>query len=916
MPGLKSSSHKSPSPSKKGKGKQRATASSPAAASPAKQPAPASPAPKQGKASSDQAQQPAAANEEPNELLDLAQSIAENAHLLVRGRGSDELAERARNVLKLSFDKALASESTAFPHLATLLAQLSPSAGPSTRSRSAAAAADDFGLDAEDEPFALAETPIPELTTEGMDAEMVWEQMELRGRTVDGLMEEMFGQGDEEDDGEEGFDFDDEDGEGGEELEDEDEDDEMSAGEGEDLPEAAEEEYYRRLGEGKEEGLDSEDVSFEGMEDDFPEDDDEEEEEAPAPAPKKGKAAAKKKGKAAAPAAAAEDDADADGTRALTLDNFDGEAGSKGRAARRAPVGPPSAVDDDFFSLAAFHADADAGEYEMAKRLRGEALSDDEDELDLDGLDGDGDGGIDLFAPVGGAGMGDGSDEEEEEDLDAGGVMFKDFFDAPQRRGKPPPADKKGEGKAQAKKPAAPAPAAAEEEGGDAAPASAPKKRGVRFSEAVKVKEIPHRLAGKKRAAQADEDEDEDEDAEGIERLEDLVAGSDEEEGAFDEEEDEEDGDEEMEGSEDGMDVDEEEEEEGDEEGSGEEEDDLAEDQQAIERFNADLFGDEEEEEDKNKNLSRHERRLLQLSSQIATLEQENVGPKDWATMGEAKSRDRPVNSLLEEDLEFERMGKVAPVSTEETTASLEDLIKKRILENRFDDVERRVAIDPHQFLPSRYMELQDTKSEKGLAEVYADEFRDAREREQGREVTHELDADLQKRHEDIEALFEELAGRLDALSNAHFTPKAPKAAITTVSNLPSISVESALPTTHSTTTLLAPEEVYALPTGADSALATDKADLTPAQKKALRQKTRVGRKAVAERAERILKSQEKRKGVRGEKEAAERALIGTRGVTVLGKGGVEKKDKGKKRKRGDADGMGAKMPTSVGLKL
>lgn len=163
----------------------------------------------------------------------------------------------------------------------------------------------------------------------------------------------------------------------------------------------------------------------------------------------------------------------------------------------------------------------------------------------------------------------------------------------------------------------------------------------------------------------------------------------------------------------------------------------------------------------------------MQLSSQIASLEQENVGPKEWATKGEARTKDRPLNSLLEEDLEFERMGKVAPVITEETTKTLEDLIKKRILDNQFDDVERRVAVDPNQFLPSRYMELQDTKSQKGLAEVYADEFRDARDREEGREVTHELDADLQKRHDDIEALFEDLAGRLDALSNAHFTPKA-----------------------------------------------------------------------------------------------------------------------------------------------
>lgn len=236
-------------------------------------------------------------------------------------------------------------------------------------------------------------------------------------------------------------------------------------------------------------------------------------------------------------------------------------------------------------------------------------------------------------------------------------------------------------------------------------------------------------------------------------------------------------------------------------------------------------------------------------------------------------------------------------------------------------------------------MELQDTKSQKSLAEVYEDEFRDARDREQGREVVHELDKDLQKKHDEIEALFEDLAARLDALSNARFTPKAvrynrslrpftstecrrltfvplsqPKATITTVSNLPSISVESALPTTNSTSALLAPEEVYAA-SGSSSALAIDKADLTPAQKKAQRQKAREQRKSQHEKADRILEAKQRRKGVKGEKEKAEQILLGTKGVTVIGKSGADKGKAGKKRKRGDSDGLGG-QPTSVALKL
>ncbi len=62
--------------------------------------------------------------------------------------------------------------------------------------------------------------------------------------------------------------------------------------------------------------------------------------------------------------------------------------------------------------------------------------------------------------------------------------------------------------------------------------------------------------------------------------------------------------------------------------------------------------------------------------------------------MGETKASDRPLNSLLEEDLDFEGAGKVAPVITEQVTRTLEDLIKYRIKEKAFDDPVRKL-VDP-----------------------------------------------------------------------------------------------------------------------------------------------------------------------------------------------------------------------------
>lgn len=161
------------------------------------------------------------------------------------------------------------------------------------------------------------------------------------------------------------------------------------------------------------------------------------------------------------------------------------------------------------------------------------------------------------------------------------------------------------------------------------------------------------------------------------------------------------------------------------------------------------------------------------LSAQITEMEQENIGKKDWTLSGESRSRDRPVNSLLEESLEFEHMAKSAPIITAERTLSLEDKIKARILEERFDDVEKRLPFDPKAFLPSRLLDISGKQSEVGLGELYADEYSEQRQKAEGREVVDVRDAKLDKEHKEIEQLFDIVCGKLDALSNAHFTPKA-----------------------------------------------------------------------------------------------------------------------------------------------
>jgi U3 small nucleolar RNA-associated protein MPP10 len=168
--------------------------------------------------------------------------------------------------------------------------------------------------------------------------------------------------------------------------------------------------------------------------------------------------------------------------------------------------------------------------------------------------------------------------------------------------------------------------------------------------------------------------------------------------------------------------------------------------------------------------LSTHERRLSALRQEIAALEAENVAKKDWTLMGEATTRIRPHDSLLEEDLEFDRVMKPVPVITEEVVSGLEDRIKARILEGHFDDVVRKRPMDDKPFLPSRVFELQDTKSKHSLAQIYEDEYTAA---QTGGIAGEDRDGKLAAEHEEITRIWETISSKLDALSNAHFTPKA-----------------------------------------------------------------------------------------------------------------------------------------------
>ncbi|EKM61019.1 uncharacterized protein PHACADRAFT_168381 [Phanerochaete carnosa HHB-10118-sp] len=498
-----------------------------------------------------------------------------------------------------------------------------------------------------------------------------------------------------------------------------------------------------------------------------------------------------------------------------------------------------SELDDGFFNLAAFNAETE--EAEARASSGGKLGRDDSDDEDADFDE------VDLFASV---------DDLEQEDDDQE-PLYNDFFAPPSKvaiNGKAP-ATSKAEGKA--------------------------KKVGVRFHNEVRVKSIKAKGKNMSLSQMYEFGEDDPEDEEGMSEGEDDS-----------EDEDEDEGDDYEEGI--GYDYEGENQEYGEEDediemaSQSEDEDDAT--RETIARLKDDLFADEEDEEE-DRGLSTYEKRMSAIREEIIALETENVAQKHWTLMGEATTRSRPQNALLEEDLEFERVMKSVPVITEETVQGLEERIKLRITANQFDDVVRKRPVDDKPFLPSRFFELQDTKSKQSLAEIYEDEYTAAKT---GGVTGEDRDGKLKKEHDEIEKLWEQMCSKLDALCNAHFTPKAPKAIISTVANVSTATIESALPTTQAATTMLAPEEVFA----PQQAQLKAKSELTPGEKNVLRKKHKKANKKARVTLEQTARVYSKVKGVgdvKKQKDTALKSLVKSgKGVTVIGKKSKESTSKTK----------------------
>lgn len=242
--------------------------------------------------------------------------------------------------------------------------------------------------------------------------------------------------------------------------------------------------------------------------------------------------------------------------------------------------------------------------------------------------------------------------------------------------------------------------------------------------------------------------------------------------------------------------------------------------ERAMADVRRDLFDDEvsndeassanEDGDDAGAPRSAHEKRRARIADEIRRLEAANVAKKEWVLAGEAKATERPINSLIEEDLDFERVGKPVPVVTNETSQDIEDLVKRRIIAREFDEViRRRPGVSDLPGHQKGRVELDDSKPQQSLAELYeADHLRandpnyvDAKSQK------------LSKEHADIANLWKDVSAQLDTLSNWHYKPKAPQASINVVTDVATITMEDARPAVSGSVDgqgALAPQEIYA----------------------------------------------------------------------------------------------------------
>lgn len=178
--------------------------------------------------------------------------------------------------------------------------------------------------------------------------------------------------------------------------------------------------------------------------------------------------------------------------------------------------------------------------------------------------------------------------------------------------------------------------------------------------------------------------------------------------------------------------------------------------------------------------------------------EEDIVSSKPWQLQGETTSKNRPLNSLLEEVLEFDSTSRAPLIITESTSEKLEDIIMNRIKKSLYDDVVRKlIAKDKPQH--TKQIFLNQEKSKDSLSTIYEKEFNKKLD-------TNNEEVDPSKK--ELSNMMYSIFIKLESLSNFYVTPQRLQEEPRIITNTLSLQMEEVAPVSVSNTNSLAPEEV------------------------------------------------------------------------------------------------------------